>query len=127
MARKKMVVVDPEKIEWETVERALERLGRGREAARAPEVVKRAWVKVLSHDEETGAMAVLGKFDKGFHEPKHKHPSDVHFIVLEGKLVEKGNEIKKGMYCFTPAGVEHGPEDAPEGCVLFVYINGPVW
>jgi quercetin dioxygenase-like cupin family protein len=128
MARKKMVVVDPEKIEWATVERALERLGRGREAARAPEAVKRAWVKVLSHDEETGAVALLGKFDKGFHEAKHKHPSDCYVMVLEGKLVDgKVGEIKKGMYWFIPAGVEHGPEDAPEGCVLFVYLNGPAW
>jgi quercetin dioxygenase-like cupin family protein len=82
----------------------------------------------LSHDEETGAIALLGKFDKGFHEPKHIHPSDAHVIVLEGKLIDKkAGEIKKGMYWFTPAGVEHGPEETPEGCVLFVYINGPAW
>ena len=122
-----MVVVDPKTIGWETVERAMERLGR-REVARAPEAVKRAWVKVLSHDEEKGAIALLGKFDKGFHEPKHTHTSDVHVIVPEGKLIEKkAGEIKKSMYWFTPAGVEHGPEDASEGCVLFVYINGPAW
>lgn len=128
MARKKTVVVDPEKIEWETVERALGRLGRGPEVAHAPEVVKRALVKVLSHDEETGAIAGFAKFDKGYHESKHTHPSDNFFTVLEGKLVdEKGNEIKKGMYCFTPAGVEHGPFDAPEGCVLFFHLNGPIW
>ena len=96
-----MVVVDPEKIGWETVERAMERLGR-REVARAPEAVKRAWVKVLSHDEETGAIALLGKFDKGFHEPKHTHTSDVHVIVPEGKLIEKkAGEIKKSMYWFS--------------------------
>jgi len=128
MVRKKMVVVDPEKIEWETVEQAMKRLGRGREVARAPEAVKRAWVKVLSRNEETGAMALLGKFDKGFHEPKHAHPSDVFVMVLEGKLVdEKVGELKKGMYWFIPAGVEHGPEDAPEGCVLLVHLYGRVW
>jgi len=82
----------------------------------------------LSHDEETGAVAVLGKFDKGFHESKHTHPSDCNVLVLEGKLVDgKVGEIKRGMYWFIPAGVEHGPEDAPEGCVLFVYLNGPAW
>jgi len=128
MVKKKMVVVDSEKIEWETVEHALERLGREREVMRAPEVVKRAWVKVLSYDEETGAVALLCKFDKGFHESKHKHPSDNCFTVLEGKgVVLDGNEIKRGMYIFTPAGVEYGPLDAPEGCVLFVYFNGPAW
>lgn len=128
MERKKMVVVDPEKMEWETVEQALKRLGRGGEATRAPEAVKRAWVKVLSHDEKTGAMALLGKFDKGFHEPKHAHPSDAVVMILDGRLIDgKAGEIKKGEYWFIPAGVEHGPEDAPEGCVLFVYLNGPAW
>ena len=128
MAMKKMVIVDPEKIEWEIVERALERLGRGGEVARAPEEVKKAWVKVLSHDEETGAIAGFAKFDKGHHESKHTHPSDNFFTVLEGKMVdEEGNKIKRGMYCFTPAGVAHGPYDAPEGCVLFFYLNGRAW
>jgi len=90
--------------------------------------VKRVWVKVLSYDEETGAVALLGKFDKGFHESKHTHPSDNCFTVLEGKgVVLDGNEIKRGMYIFTPAGVEHGPLDAPEGCVIFAYFNGPAW
>jgi quercetin dioxygenase-like cupin family protein len=128
MARKRMVVVDSEKIEWETVEHALERLARGDEVTRAPEVVKRAWVKVLNYDEETGAVALLCKFDKGFHESKHAHASDNCFTVLEGKgVVLEGNEIKRGTYIFTPAGVEHGPLEAPEGCVLFAYFNGPAW
>jgi len=128
MAREKMVVVNPEKMEWETVEQALKRLGRGGEATRAPEAVKGAWVKVLSLDEETGAVALLAKFDKGFHESRHTHPSDNCFTVLEGKgVVLEGNELKRGMYVFTPAGVEHGPIDAPEGCVLFAYFNGPAW
>ena len=110
------MVADPEKIEWGTVERA-------------PEVVKKTWLKVLSYDEETGATAALGKLGEGFHESEHNHPSDCGFMILEGKLVdEKGNEIKKGMYWFVPAGVEHGDpsiDHALEGCVAFIYFNGP--
>ena len=110
-----MVVVDPEKIKWEPGEQLKEGL-------------KGVWYKILSLDEETGAMALLVKFDKGFHEPKHTHPSDNFFTVLEGKgVVLEGNEIKSGMYIFTPAGAEHGPLEAPEGCVLFAYFNGPPW
>ena len=109
-----MLVVDPGKIQWEPIGHT--------------EVAKGVWVKVLNHDEETGAMALLGKLDKGFHEAKHKHSSDCDVMILEGKLVDgKGNEIKRGMYVFFRAGVEHGPFDAPEGCILFVYSNGPLW
>ena len=115
MARKKIVVVDPKKMKWEPVE--------------DPRCDKRVWAKLLWTDKKTGAVAVLAKFPKGFHEARHKHPSDAHVLVLEGKLVdEKGNEIKKGMYWFVPAGVEHGDrsiDHAPEGCVAFVYFNGP--
>lgn len=107
-----MVVVDPGKIGWERVE----------------QLPEGAWAKLLSLDEETRAMTMLVKLDKGFHEPRHKHPSDADVTVLEGKLVDgKLGEIKKGMYWFIPAGVEHGPEDAPEGCVLFVHFCGPAW
>jgi quercetin dioxygenase-like cupin family protein len=115
MARKKMVVVDPEKIEWERVKN--------------PKAPKTGILgKLLSLDEKTGAMALLAKLPKGFHQSEHTHPSDAHVMVLEGRVVDgKANEIKKGMYWFIPAGVEHGPEDSPEGCVAFIYFNGPAW
>jgi len=109
MASKKMVVVDPEKIKWEPHE----------------QFPKGAWVKVLRVDEETGARVMLAKYDKGFHGSKHTHPSDESAIVLEGRAVgEKGAEIKRGMYFFIPAGVEHGSIDVPEGCVLFIHFSG---
>lgn len=112
MVRKKMVIVDPEKVKWERVE----------------QLPKGAFAKLLKLDEETGAATVLAKFEKGFHEPRHKHPSDTFAMVLEGKLVGgKEGEIKKGMYWFIPAGVEHGPADAPEGCVLLIHFYGPPW
>lgn len=115
MVRKEMVVVDPEKIEWEPVENP-----------KAP--VKGMWGKLLSLDQETGAMTVLAKLDKGFNGPEHTHPSDAGVMVLEGKLVDgKAGEIKKGMYWFIPAGVEHGPEDSTEGCVLLIRFSGPPW
>ena len=112
MIRKNVEVIDPDRIEWNPIER----------------FPKGAWIKTLRVDEKTGAMATMVRFDKGFREPKHKHPSSHHIIVLDGKLVDnKGNEIKKGMYLFAAAGEEHGPLDAPEDCVLFVYFDGPAF
>jgi len=113
MVKKKLLIVDQKKIKWEPVEDAANGVR----------------VKLLWTDKKTGAVAALAKLPKGFHEARHKHPSDAHVLVLEGKLVdENGNEIKKGMYWFVPAGVEHGNpsiDHAPEGCVAFIYFNGP--
>ena len=112
MVTKKVLIVDPKKVKWEQVEDA----------------PKGVMVKTLWTDKKTGAVAALARLPKGLHEARHKHPSDAHVLVLEGKLVdEKGNEIKKGMYWFVPAGVEHGDpsiDHAPEGCVAFIYFNG---
>ncbi len=114
MAKKKMVVVDPEKIEWKPFEHS--------------ELPEGALAKTWTINKETGAVALLVKFDEGFHETRHTHPSDNFFTFLEGeRIVFEGKKVKKGMYFFTPAGVEHGPLDVPEGCVLFAYFNGPVW
>ena len=122
MAKKEMVIVNPEKIEWKPIEQYVEEMGEHQ----TKDVPKGVWVKVLSRNEETRAMAVLVKFDKDSHEPKHSHPSDNFFTVIEGNdILLEGNEFKKGMYCFTSAGGEHGPLDVPEGGILFAYFNGP--
>jgi len=107
---KDVKILDPEKIEWKPIE----------------QYPKGAWSKTLYVDEKTGATAMIVKFDKGFREPPHTHPSNLHMIFLKGKLVDaKGNEIRAGMYVFVPAGVEHGPFDTPEECIFFAYFDGP--
>lgn len=107
---REMVAVDPEKIEWEPI----------------GELPEGAWIKILSSDEETGEFSCLIKFDKGFREPKHTHPSDHDVLILKGELVgPEGNEMKEGVYLFAPAGEEHGPYDAPRGCIVFGHFNGP--
>ena len=109
---RKMVVIDPEELEWEPIK----------------ELPKGARIKMLSHDEETEAFSALFKFDKGYNEPRHSHPSDHDILILEGKLVDfEGNETKKGMFFFAPAKQEHGPFTAPEGCIFYGYFNGPAF
>ena len=104
-----MVVADPELMDWQKLET----------------LPKEVCVKILMHNKQTGAMALIGKIEKSMKVGKHKHPSDCHALVLEGKLVdEKAGEIKTGMYCFFPANVEHGPEEVEKGTVLFLYANG---
>ena len=114
VARKKTLVVDPEKIKWEPSKES------------PGSLFKLLWV-----DKKTGAMAVLAKFSKGFREPKpkHKHPQDRHGIVLKGKWVyeigRSKKEVKRGMYVFLPAGLEHRIIDTPEEGVAFIYFDRP--
>jgi quercetin dioxygenase-like cupin family protein len=120
MAGEEMVIVDPEKIKWQPIEQVLGKVG-----ALESELMKGAWIKVLRVDQQTGAKVMFLKYPKGFHAPRHTHPSDESGIVLEGKTInEKGTEIKEGMYFFIPAGVEHGPMNVPDGCVLLVHSSG---
>ncbi len=110
LARKEVMVVDPEELPWEPIEG-----------------LPGLYIKVLSRDPETGAFAALVKFEKGAHEDVHTHRSDHDVIVLEGYLIDgEGRKLGKGTYLFAPAGVKHGPFDAPEGCILFAYFNGPL-
>jgi len=105
-----MVIVDPEKIEWKRVEH----------------LPKGAWTRVLRQDKETGIVVLLFRTDKGFRHPREKHSLDESGVVLEGKAVDdKGTEIKRGMYYFIPAGVEHGPFSTPEGCIIFIHLSPP--
>jgi mannose-6-phosphate isomerase-like protein (cupin superfamily) len=114
MAKKKMVVADSEKMPWKPFEH--------------PKLPKGTLVKLLRTEDDTGGATLLFKVDKGFHEDKHKHPSDCDWMILEGKMIDKqGNENKRGTYVFVPAGVEHGPYSAPEGAILFLHFYGPAW
>lgn len=111
MTEKEILIAYPDKMEWASLEQA----------------PKGNWVKILMHNKKIGAMALVAKTEENMKAPKHKHPSDCHVLVLKGKLVDgKVGEIKKGMYCFFPADVEHGSEECPAGSVLFLYANGPL-
>lgn len=110
MASKNIVIVDPEKIKWE----------------RAEHLPQGAWTKMLRGDKETGTMILLFKADKDFHYPKHRHSSDESGVVLEGEVIDdKGAEIKRGMYYYITAGVEHGPFSTHEGYTLLIHFSGP--
>jgi len=111
-----MVIIDPETMEWSSGPEDL-----------PPGVM----AKVLSADEETGVVAVIGKLPAGFFEPKHGHPSGCDVLIMQGKLVnpETGQEISKGMFLHIPKGEMHGPFQVPkdEDCILFIVTDGPLF
>lgn len=108
-----LLVVDPSTIDWEPIEK----LGPG------------AWIKVLYHEEDTGAGDYLLKFDDGFVEPLHSHPGAHHIYIISGTLVDSdGNDVlTPGMFFLAPATVEHGPVTAKGDVIMFAYFDGPIF
>jgi len=109
------VIIDPETMKWSS---GLGGLSAG------------VMVKVLSTDEETGAIAAIGKLPAGYFEPKHSHPCCCDIFALQGKLVntDTGQEISKGMFGHIPKGELHGPFQVSEDedFIFFVVTDGPL-
>jgi quercetin dioxygenase-like cupin family protein len=80
-------------------------------------------VKVLRHDEATGAMNVLTRIAAGACIPAHSHSrADDSVFVVEGEFVEDGETYGPGSYFFGPAGTRHGPHSSPSGCTVLTHF-----
>ena len=110
------VVVDPETMEWSPC---------------PDDLPPGAMLKVLSADEDTGAVAAVVKFPAGYVEPKHGHPCGHDIYIVQGALIntETGQATSKGMYFYAPAGDIHGPFRVPEDedCIFFIVTDGPLF
>lgn len=81
-------------------------------------------VKVLMHDPARDLRVMLVKFPPGYHEPAHVHAGTHADTIIQGTQVVGGKSLRQGDLCYGPAGVEHGPFDYPEGCVVFAVFQG---
>jgi hypothetical protein len=78
--------------------------------------------KILSIDSETGNVTRLLRFPKGFQgRDVLRHPFWEEIYILEGYLIDvkEKQTYPKGYYACRPAGMIHGPFQAPEGCISF--------
>ncbi len=80
--------------------------------------------KVLRNDAETGAIAVLLKFDANTHMPKHMHPAGEEVFVLEGRVRFEDSWYETGYYLYSPPS---SSDDVftDTGAVLFVSLPKP--
>lgn len=85
---------------------------------------KGAVVKVLRHDAKSHVLDVLIKRPEGYVEPRHTHDSSHSIVVLEGRVVAEGKELKAGGYIYGPPNVPHGPFEWHDGCVVFAHFKG---
>jgi len=113
MSRMPMEFFNPEDIPWE------------------PYIIKgedlnSVLCKVLSKDEETGAITLLIKYPKGFKMPALScHTVTEEIFIVKGRITMEGKKYSKGYYAFRPVGMIHGDMDVLEETILLILYSGP--
>lgn len=82
-------------------------------------------VKIYYRDPETEHTDMLIRFPPGYVEPEHTHDSSHSVVVLEGRQIVGGEEMRPGDYVWADGSEPHGPFEYPEGCVVFASFRGP--
>ncbi len=105
---RKEIVVDPEKMEWESI------------------TLPGIKIKYLHKDVRTGGSMALLKFDEGSGIPEpHLHASNQFMYVVKGKFSYPGVEVKEGMLYINPKDNIHGPSKALEDSLVLEIYDGP--
>jgi quercetin dioxygenase-like cupin family protein len=84
--------------------------------------------KILSYDDETGAVTLMVKYPKGYKHPLLTyHTVTEELYVLKGRLTMQGNEYSQGYYAYRPPGMVHGEmEILDDDTVLLIMLSGPL-
>ncbi|GEM_PF-3181956 len=83
-----------------------------------------ARVKVLRRDRKNNVLDMLIRWPEGYVEPRHTHTSTHSVVVLQGRVIVEGKELRKGGYIYGPSGKAHGPFEWHDDCIVFVHFEG---
>ena len=81
-------------------------------------------MKMLWHDEASGASAILFKFEPGAKTPLHEHTALEQTYVLDGGLSDHDGTISAGNYAVRIAGSVHQAQALPGGSLHIAFFNG---
>jgi len=75
-------------------------------------------------EHNSGAAAVLLRYEAGAHVPLHEHLGYEHLYVLEGDQLDENGSYPAGSFVIHPPGTKHSPSSVG-GCVaLLIYEKG---
>jgi quercetin dioxygenase-like cupin family protein len=102
------VVKDTGKMDWEILD--------------IPQIKAKLPVKFLEVDKETGMTVLAVKYQAGFTNTWHTHPTAHGMYVLEGTLKTHQGEYGPGSWVWFPEGgwMEHGATAKSDVIILFV-------
>lgn len=83
---------------------------------------------VLRHDQATGTITTLVKFQPGCTYPAHRHLGGEDCLILQGGFRDRRGEYRAGAYVYYEPGSVHYDLQALEGneCILFVVAHGGI-
>ncbi|MFZ0565358.1 MAG: cupin domain-containing protein [Chlamydiales bacterium] len=75
-------------------------------------------------ESDTGAAAVLLRYEAGSRVPLHEHLGYEHMYVLEGDQLDENGSYPAGSFVIHPPGTKHSPSSVG-GCIaLLIYEKG---
>jgi hypothetical protein len=83
---------------------------------------EKVWMKVLSHEPETGRMTYLLRCLPGARIEGHAHERSEHMFVLEGELWIDGVLYRAGDAQMALPGTVHADATMPSGCLVIVNV-----
>ena len=81
-------------------------------------------MKVLLHEEETGLLTALFRWQPGAKLDLHEHVEIEQTYVLEGSLADDEGVVTAGNYSWRPKGNRHRAW-SPDGCLLIAFFIKP--
>ena len=80
-------------------------------------------MKVLLHDEETGLMTAMFRWQPGSKLTFHEHVEIEQTYVLEGHLVDDEGEVTAGNYVWRPGGSRHDAWSPNGALILSIFLK----
>jgi quercetin dioxygenase-like cupin family protein len=81
-------------------------------------------MRVVHKDPRTGGMTVMTRLEPGASIPAHFHTqADETVFVLSGDFIEAGATHDVGTYFVAAAGIQHGPHESRNGCVVLTSFS----
>ena len=77
-------------------------------------------MKVFPSEMESGTYTIMLDVPPGGVLERHDEPLNEVAYVLKGTVSIEGRQYGEGAYCFTPAGMAHGPFESQDGCLLLI-------
>lgn len=91
---------------------------------RLQEIRPGAETRLLSEDDESGALSLLVRYGAGFQAPAGALDTDDELLVLDGEITIGGQPYPAMSYAHLPAGYDAGGWSSASGAIVLEFLSG---